>query len=308
MHLLRRIGDRGDSTILPGQAYRKAGCCHHEGNRRCRQGARPPRAHGFPVHGKAAYCSETFDGCDISVLAKLQQKAPPKTAKMNEVTAPRILVYIYLIGPISRNTIGKFHFVNKFTDHYTRWYEIYLMKERTYTASTLMQYNKAVVVQSGYRMKRLRCHKGDEYTAHEYSETYLNLNISQELAVATTPQQIGVSERDGWNMRAIVKIFLKDGGFGDPMWDEMFFTIVSLSNRVPQSALDDKTPYTIIHGKGVNLSILRAIGARAFARTSDIKRSSVTGPVRTSTTATRRTARYIASTTPPSTSWLRAGM
>ena len=35
-------------------------------------------------------------------------------------------------------------------------------------------------------MERLRCDKGQEYTAHEYDETCLYLDISQEFAAVAT--------------------------------------------------------------------------------------------------------------------------
>ena len=44
----------------------------------------------------------------------------------------------------------------------------------------------------------------------------------------------------------------------------MFFTIVYLSNRAPHSVLGNKTPKAMMNGKKMDLSMLSAIGARAF--------------------------------------------
>ena len=67
--------------------------------------------------------NSTLEGCEIFAVMKSQQKAHLKTAKMNQATAPMMLVCTDLIGLISLNAMGKFCFVSRFTDQYTRWHE-----------------------------------------------------------------------------------------------------------------------------------------------------------------------------------------
>lgn len=57
---------------------------------------------------------------------------------------------------------------------------------------------------------------------------------------------------------------LSDGGFPKSLSGEMFFTTAFLANRAPHKALNNENPYKRMHGKGENLRMLRAIGARAF--------------------------------------------
>ena len=57
---------------------------------------------------------------------------------------------------------------------------------------------------------------------------------------------------------------MKDGNFPPSLWGELIVPVAYLSNRSPNSALGGATPYFRIHNKEVDLSGLRAIGARAF--------------------------------------------
>ena len=79
-----------------------------------------------------------------------------------------------------------------------------------------------------------------------------------------TPQQIGVSERDGQTLAGVTRCLLKDGDFPPSMWGELMLTAAYLLNRSPHSALGGATPYSKLHNKSPDLSGLRVIGARAF--------------------------------------------
>ena len=113
--------------------------------------------------------------------------------------------------------------------------------------------------------------QGEKYTAQEYGETCLNLDISQEYTAAATPQQIGVSEWDGRNLTVIVRTLLKDSNLTKSLWGEIFFITKHLFNRAPHSALGGKTPYVMMHGKEGDISMLRAIGDRAFVHNEHYK-------------------------------------
>ena len=91
-----------------------------------------------------------------------------------------------------------------------------------------------------------------------------NSAIKLEYAATNTPQQIGVSERDGQTLAGVTRCLLKDGDFPPSMWGELMLTAAYLLNRSPHSALGGATPYSKLHNKSPDLSGLRVIGARAF--------------------------------------------
>ena len=121
-----------------------------------------------------------------------------------------------------------------------------------------------VAAAGGYRIETIRCDKGGENTGSEFRDYCKNSAIKLEYAATNTPQQIGVSERDGQTLAGVTRCLLKDGDFPPSMWGELMLTAAYLLNRSPHSALGGATPYSKLHNKSPDLSGLRVIGARAF--------------------------------------------
>ena len=104
----------------------------------------------------------------------------------------------------------------------------------------------------------------------------VNAGINVEYTATNTPQQNGVSERDGQTLAQITRCLMKDGNFPPSLWGELIFTAAYLSNRPLHSALGGATPYFRMHNKEADLSRLRAIGARAFVYRETYTRESWT--------------------------------
>ncbi|CAB1111584.1 unnamed protein product [Ectocarpus sp. CCAP 1310/34] len=96
------------------------------------------------------------------------------------------------------------------------------------------------VASEGYRIEVLRCDKGGENTGEEMRNYCRESAIKLEFAATNTPQEIGVSERDGQTLAAVTRALLRDGDFPKHMWGD--------------------------------LSRLRAIGARAFVHLERYKK------------------------------------
>ena len=173
------------------------------------------------------------------------------------------LVYTDLMRPFTPPAKGEYRYASKFTDDHSRMKEVYLLRNKSEAAESLHQYNMTVAVPLGTRIKIVRCDKGGEYVG-EFKIMCVNAGINVEYTATNTPQQNGVSERDGQTLAQITRCLMKDGNFPPSLWGELIFTAAYLSNRSPHSALGGATPYFRTHNKKAGLSGLRAIGARAF--------------------------------------------
>ena len=142
--------------------------------------------------------------------------------------------------------------------------EVYLLRNKSEAAESLHQYNMTVAVPLGLRIEIVRCDKGGEYIGKEFKTLCVNAGINVEYTATNTPQQNGVSERDGQTLAQITRCLMKDGNFPPSLWGELIFTPAYLSNRSPHSALGGATPYFRMHNKEADPSGLRAIGTRAF--------------------------------------------
>ena len=174
------------------------------------------------------------------------------------------LVYTDLMGPFTPAAKGGCRFVSKFTDDYSRMKEIFLLKNKTEAAESLHQYNMTVATPLGLRIENLRCDKCGEYTGQEFRTLCVGAGINIEYTATNTPQQNGVSERDGQTLAKITRCLMKDGDSPPFMWGELMFTATYLANRSPHSTLEGATPYSKMHNLEPDLTGLRAIGARAF--------------------------------------------
>ena len=121
-----------------------------------------------------------------------------------------------------------------------------------------------VAVPLGLRIEIVRWDKNGEYIGKEFKTLCVNAGINVEYTGTNTPQQNGVSKRDGQTLAQITRCLMKDGNFPPSLWGELIFTAAYLSNRSPHSALGGATPYFRMYDKEADLSGLRAIGARAF--------------------------------------------
>ena len=142
-----------------------------------------------------------------------------------------------LFGPVSPPALGGVHYVSKFTDQHRKWKGVFLIREKVDAINTLKQFAQTVVIPRGLRIARLRTDRGGAYTAGYFEKYCLDTGIIHEFPATNTPQQNGVSERDGRTIANIARCLLKDAGFPKDLWGEMFFTATYLSNRMPHSAL-----------------------------------------------------------------------
>ena len=199
------------------------------------------------------------------------QRAHPEKAENADIKAPFQLVYADLMGPFAPAAHGGYKYVSKITDHFSRWNAVSLLCSKDQALASLQAYVTSTVIPFSSRIVRFRADKGGEYTGKNFQAYCLETDIQQEFAATNTPQQIGVSERVGRTLCAIliVRCLLVDSGLPPNLWGELMLTTSYLCNRVPHSALKMETPYKVLYGKEADLSHLKIIGSRVFVHIKD---------------------------------------
>ena len=213
--------------------------------------------------GSGVQFQEGLKPCDTCKLGKSAQRNHPKTATV-KTSSPFELIYTDLAGPFKPKAKDGSCYISKFTDHHTRWKAVYPIASKDKALDTLAYFNQDYVIPSGHRIQRVRCDKGGEYVADYFRNYCKETGIQMEFAATNTPQQNGVSERDGRTILNMTRCILIDTGLPKFLWGEICETAVFLINRSPHRALEGNTPYSRLFGKEADLSGLRAIGARAF--------------------------------------------
>ena len=155
-------------------------------------------------------------------------------------------------------------YVSKFTDELTRYKAFYLIRSKDEAIGTLVRFNQDLAIPYGRRVVFLRSDGGGEYRAGYFQKYCKQTGIVQEFTATNTPQQNGISERDGRTIMGVTRCLLQGARLPGWLWGEVCCTAVYLVNRLPHSALGFQTPYFKMFGKQAVLTHLRVVGARAF--------------------------------------------
>ena len=183
----------------------------------------------------------SFDGtvpdCDVCAVGKSRQRAHPKTADQH-VQHPFQLVFPDLMGPFTPEALGSYKYVSKIFDEHTRWTEIYLLKSKDGALQAFQSFVQSKVVPSGVHVERLRADKGGEFIGNDFKDYCTQTGVLLEYASTNTQQQIGMSERVGGTLAAMVRCMLADSRLPTFFWGELMFTATYVENRAPHSALN----------------------------------------------------------------------
>ncbi|CAM9312811.1 unnamed protein product, partial [Sphacelaria rigidula] len=110
----------------------------------------------------------------------------------------------------------------------------------------------------------LQSDRGGEDVADYFKKYCKTTGIRQEFTNPYTPQQNGISERDGRSILNVTRCLLNESNLPKFLWGEIVATAVFLINRLPHTSIGGDTPYFFNFLKQPKLSSLRTIGSRAF--------------------------------------------
>ena len=180
--------------------------------------------------------TDAMTKCDTCLVGKSVQQAHPKTTA-HKATAPLERVYTDLIGPISPAAKGGYMYVSKFTDELTRYKAFYLIRSKTEAIDSLVRFVEDLAIPYGRRVIFLRSDGGGENRARYFRNYCKQTGIVQEFTATNTPQQNGISERDGRTIMGVTRCLLRVANLPGWLWGEVCWTAVYLVNRLPHSAL-----------------------------------------------------------------------
>ncbi len=215
------------------------------------------------IDGSGVVLRDSFSACGTCKINKSTQQDHPKNVS-TDITRRLQVVSTDLIGPIFPAAIGGFNYMAKFTDHVSRLKAVYFIAKKSDALSSLISYVQDMAIPLGLRVENLRSDNGGEYVNHDFQHYCKTTGIVQQFSSPHTPQQNGISERDGRTIMNMTRCLLNENQLPKHLWGEIAATSVFLINRLPHKALRGDTPYFRMFGKQANLSFLRIIGSRAF--------------------------------------------
>ena len=209
-----------------------------------------------------------FDGsighCDVCAVGKSHQLAHSNKVKHADIAVPFQLVYGGLMGPFKLTAHGGREYVRKITHQFTKWTAVYLLGTKDQTLASPQLLVSSTATAFGIGIVTWRVGKGIENTGEDFKAYCQETSITQYFAAANTPQQIGVSERVGRLLCAMVRCIRVDSRLPPFLWGELMVAASYICNRIPHSVLNMETPYKKLYGKDADIFHLKIIAARVF--------------------------------------------
>ncbi|GKB24628.1 retrotransposon protein, putative, ty1-copia subclass, partial [Tanacetum coccineum] len=172
-----------------------------------------------------------------------------------------------LLGLMHTDVYGPFRTVSRegtnyfitFTDDFSHYGFIYLMKHKHEVFETFKVFQNEVENQLGKKIKAIRSDRGGEYLSHKFVNHMKSCGIVSQVTLPYTPQHNRVSEKWNQTLLDMVRSMMNLTTLTKSFWGYALETAARILNMVPTKKAD-RTPYEIRHGKAPKLSYLRVWG------------------------------------------------
>ncbi|GJV73070.1 retrotransposon protein, putative, ty1-copia subclass [Tanacetum coccineum] len=211
-----------------------------------------------------------FEKCVPCMSGKMARK--PYTHQVERAKDLLGLIHTDVCGPFKiMSRQGASYFVT-FTDDFSRYGYVYLLKHKHEVFETFKVFQKEVENQLGKTIKSLRSDRGGEYMSQEFLDHLKDHGIIAHRTPPYTPQHNGVSERRNRTLLDMVRSMMSQTTLPKSFWDYALETAARILNMVPTKKVE-KTPYEVWHGQAPKLSYLKVWGCEAL-----VKRDTLTKP------------------------------
>ena len=166
---------------------------------------------------------ESFETCESCLLGKMT-KAP--FAGHNERASDLLgLIHTDVCGPISSIARGGYQYFITFTDDFSRYGYIYLMRHKSESFEKFKLFKNEVQNQLGKNIKTLRSDRGGEYLRQNFDDHLKDCGIVPQLTPPGTPQWNGVSERRNQTLLDMVRSMMSQTNLPISFWGYALETI-----------------------------------------------------------------------------------
>ncbi|KAK8670843.1 hypothetical protein V6N13_037457 [Hibiscus sabdariffa] len=197
--------------------------------------------------GNGARVAALAVGTYVLSLPRKMTKAP-FSGKGERASDLLGLIHSDVCGPMNTQARGGFQYFIIFTDDFSRYGYIYLMRHKSEALQRFKEFKNEVQNQHGKSIKALRSDRGGEYLSQDFDELLKECGIVSQLTPPGTPQWNGVSERRNRTF-----------------WGHALETAAFTLNRVPSKSIQ-KTPYEIWTRKRPSMSFMKIWGCQAYVK------------------------------------------
>jgi hypothetical protein len=214
--------------------------------------------------------SVEMKSCDSCAYAKSTRKPIRKDTEKPRAKAMGDEIHSDLWGPAPVRTPQHKEYYVSFTDDYSRFSHVYLLRGKDQTFENYKAYEALLNTQYNVKVKTLHTDRGGEFLSDEFTEHLNAAGTTRNLTVHDTPEHNGIAERLNRTLLEKVRAMLHASGLPKNLWGEAVKHAVWLKNRTSTRALpDNKTPYEMVYNKKPNLANLHEFGTKVWVHDSE---------------------------------------
>ncbi|KAJ9540464.1 hypothetical protein OSB04_026970 [Centaurea solstitialis] len=204
-----------------------------------------------------------FDNCESCLSGKMTKQ--PFNKENERATDLLEIIHTDVCGPFSHVARGGYRYFITFTDDFSRYGYVYLMRHKSESFERFREFQNEVQNQVGRKIKFLRSDRGGEYLSDEFDNHLTECGIVSQLTPPYTPQMNGVSERRNRTLLDMVRSMMCRSTLPMSFWGHALETAAHILNRAPTKSVE-KTPYELWKGKKPNISFLRIWGCEVYVK------------------------------------------
>ncbi|GJX29675.1 retrotransposon protein, putative, ty1-copia subclass [Tanacetum coccineum] len=214
---------------------------------------------------------KSFEKCVACMSGKMARK--PYSHQVERAKDLLGLIHTDVCGPFKiMSRQGASYFVT-FTDDFSRYGYVYLLKHKHEVFETFKVFQKEVENQLGKTIKSLRSDREGKYMSQEFLDHLRGHGIITHRTPPYMSQHNGVSEKRNRTLLDMVRFMMSQTTLPKSFWDYALESVACILNMVPTKKVD-KTPYEVWHGQApTKLSYLKFWGCEAL-----VKRDTLTKP------------------------------
>ncbi len=198
--------------------------------------------------------------CESCIEGKMTKR--PFSKKGERATQCLELIHSDVCGPLNIQARGGYEYFLTFTDDFSRFGCVYLMRRKSETFEKFKEFQTMVERQLDKQIKTLRSDRGGEYLLGEFEDHLKEEGILSQLTAPGTPQQNGVSERRNRTLLDMVRSMMSYSSLPDSFWGYALETAAYILNQVPSKTVPG-TPYERWSGKKSSLGHFKIWGCPA---------------------------------------------
>ena len=207
----------------------------------------------------------SFDSATCTSCIRAKQHRKPFRKSNYRATKKLQCIHSDLSGPHVLS-MGKSKYYLTFMDDLTRykWVKMVPNKKSKHVFKAIEEWVRIVERQTGCKVQALRTDGGTEYWG-DLTPFLRNLGIQHQESPPHTPQSNGRAERLNRVINESARAMLIHANLPQQFWEEAVDVAVYTWNRLPNSAIDNKTPHELYFNEIPDLGHMRPFGCVVYA-------------------------------------------